>query len=234
MSVAEYAIQKKTARQAGLVYFIFALVAIYGSMYVPSQIIVAGDTPASVKGILANEFLFRSGIASNLIGLTLFVLLVLVLYQLLKPVNELLAKLMAALVMVGVPIDFMGNISKMRALKILNGDVLQSFEIENIYDLAMVSYRNYGGQMVTLYWGLWLIPLGLLVYKSGFIPRIFGVLLIVNGTAYILNMLTFILFPDYLSLVSKLLTVFFFVGEIPFIFWLLLKGVKDINRTLST
>ena len=218
---------KTTARTAGLLYFLFALVAIYGSMYVPSQIIVPGDTLASAKNILAKEFLFRSGIASNLIGLTLFVFLVLVLYRLLKPVNDFQAKAMVALVMVGIPIDFLGNVFKMRALKIIKGDLLKSFEPERMFDLAMLFHRNYGGQMVSLYWGLWLMPLGLLVYKSGFIPRIFGVLLIINGAAYVSNTFAFILFHDYLAIVSKFLVPFFFVGEIPLIFWLLIKGVKS-------
>lgn len=200
---------KKTARLAGLLYFIFALVAIYGSIYVPSQIMVPGDTVATARNILANEFLFRSGIASNLIGLTLFVFLVLVLYRLLKTVNEHQAKLMVALVMVGIPVDFLGNVFKMTALKIIKGDLLKSFEPERMHDLAMIFHRNYGGQMVALFWGLWLIPLGLLVYKSGFIPRILGILLIINGAAYVINTFTFVLFPDYLPLISKFLIVFF-------------------------
>jgi hypothetical protein len=225
--------RKKTAKLAGLLYFVFAMLAIYGSMYVPSQIRVPGDAMATAKSILDHEFLFRTGVASNIIGLTLFLFLVLLLYGLLKPVNEHHAKLMVGLVMVGIPIDFLGNVFKLAALKILKGDLLKSFEPEAMQDLAMLFHRNYGGQMVSLFWGLWLIPLALLIYKSGFIPRILGILLIINGVAYIINTFTFMLLPDYLPIVYKFMMVFFFVGEIPLIFWLLIKGVSAPKTELA-
>lgn len=225
--------QKRTARIAGVIYFVFALLAIYGAMYVPSQITVPGDSAATAKNILSKEFLFRSAIACNIIGLTLFIFLVLRLYRLLKPVDENQARLMATLVIVGIPIDFIGNVLKMTALKVIKGELLKSFEPEAMYDLAMIPLRNYGGQLVSLYWGLWLIPLGLLFYKSGFIPRILGVLLVVNGVAYMANIFTFILFPQFHPIVSKFLMVLFFVGEIPLIFWLMIKGVKDVKLEVT-
>ena len=134
-----------------------------------------------------------------------------------------------------VPIAFLGNVFKITALVIFKGSILQSFEPEQMYDLAMIFLRigSYGTQMVQLYWGLWLIPFGLLVYKSGFIPRILGVLLILNGIAYIILSFAFLLLPGYLTLISQFAMPFLFLGEIPIILWLLIKGVKDQQPTIE-
>jgi uncharacterized protein DUF4386 len=219
---------KNTARLAGLLYLIMAIIAPFGIMYVPSQIIVWGDATATAHNILAKEFLFRTGIASELIGQVLFLLVVWVLYRLLKPVNEHLAKIMCVLVFVSVPISFLGNVFNITALMILKGGILQSFEPEQVHDLVAVLLRtgSYGTQMVQLYWGLWLVPFGLLVYKSGFIPRIFGIFLVTNGIAYIILSFTFLFFPDYRTIVFQFAMPFLFLGEIPIILWLLIKGVK--------
>jgi Domain of unknown function (DUF4386) len=219
---------KKTARLAGLLYFIMAIIAPFGIMYVPSQIMVWEDAAATANNILANEFLFRTGIVSDLAGQALFLLLAMVLYQLFKQVNAHQAKIMSVLVLVSIPISFLGDVFNITALMILKGGILESFEPEQIQGLIAMLLRtgSYGTQMVQLYWGLWLIPFGLLVYKSGFIPRILGVFLVINGIAYIVLSFTFLLFPDYRTIVFKLCMPFLFLGEIPIILWLLIKGVK--------
>ena len=224
---------KTTARIAGLLYFFLAITAIYGSMYIPSQIIVFGDSVATAKNIVSNEFLYRTGIFSNLISITLFVFLVLTLYRLLKNVNEHQAKLMVGLVIVGIPVAFLFGVFKIIALNIFKGEI--PFQSEHMNDLAMIFIKigSYGSPMINLYWGLWLIPLGLLVYKSCFIPRILGILLIINGIGYIVNCFTAILFPDYFTVVSKYIFVTYFIGEIPLILWLLIIGIK-VKKGFST
>ena len=219
---------KRTARFAGLLYLLSAIIFPYGLIYVPSQIIVRGDAATTANNILANEFLFRTGIVGNLIGQVIFVLLVLVLYRLFKQVNEHQARFMGALVIVGVPIAFIGEVFKITSLMILKGGILESTDPEQLNDLVaiLLGIGSYGTQMVQLYWGLWLVPFGLLVYKSGFIPRILGVLLILNGIAYIILCFTFLLHPDYLTIIVKLATPFLILGEIPILIWLLVKGVK--------
>lgn len=219
---------KRTARFTGLLYLIFALVAIYGYMYVPSQITVAGDTAATAKNILANEFLFRTSIVSNLTGHVLFVVLVLFFYRLLRQVDIHWARIMVGLVIVGIPVSFMVDVFRIAPLIIYKNELLKSFEPGQMNEVTTVLLRlgSYAGRLVSTFWGLWLIPLGILVYKSGFIPRIFGVLLFFNAAGYIINSLTFLLFPDSLAMISKFTMVFLFIGEIPLIFWLLIKGVK--------
>lgn len=219
---------KKTAKLAGLFYLVVAIIAPYGLMYVPSKVIVWGDDAATARNILANEFLFRTGIAVNLISQVLMILVVWFLYRLLKQVNEHQANLMAALYFVAIPIGFIANIFKITALIILKGNILQSLKPTQLHDLAELFLRfgSYGTEMVQLYWGLWLLPFGILVYKSGFIPRIFGVLLVINGIAYIVLCLVFLLIPQYRTIINQFTMPFLFIGELPIIFWLLIKGVK--------
>lgn len=219
---------KTTARLAGLLYFLLAIGAIYSYMYVSAKIMVAGDIAASAKNMLANEFLYRTSIAVDVITNVLFVAVVILLYRLLRQVNNFQAKFMAALVIVAIPVSFIGESLAIVALQIFKGNLLQSFSTEQAQDLAatFLKISSYSGQLTTFHWGLWLIPLGLLVYKSGFIPRIFGILLLINGLGYMIASFTFIVFPGSLSSVSKLVYPTYFMGEVPFILWLLIKGVK--------
>jgi len=225
---------KKTAHFAGLLYLTLVIIFPYGLIYVPSQILVRGDAATTANNLLANEFLFRTGIVSSLIAQVIFVLLVLVLYRLLKRVNEHQAKFMGALVIVGVPIAFIGEVFNITALMILKGGVLESTAPEQTHDLAAILLKlgSYAIQMVQLYWGLWLIPFGLLVYRSGFIPRILGVLLILNGIAYMILCFTFLLLPNFQTIIVKIATPFLLL-ELPIVLWLLIKGVKvkqEINE----
>ncbi|HET9823725.1 MAG TPA: DUF4386 domain-containing protein [Chitinophagaceae bacterium] len=220
---------KKTARTAGLLYLLFALTAIYGFMYVSPKISLSGGPVATANNVLNHEFLFRTSIASDLITNVLFVIVVLILYRLFRQVNEFLAKLMVGLVMVAIPVVLLGGGLKVIALSIFNGDMLNSFSAQQKFELATTFIRlaNYSSRIITIFWGLWLVPLGLLVFRSVFIPRVLGLLLIVNGLGYIIKSLTFILMPQYQATVSRFTFPTYFIGEIPFILWLLIVGVRD-------
>ncbi len=219
---------KKNARIAGLLYLLLAIIAPYGVMYVPSKTIVRGDAVATANNILANEFLFRTGIVSHLISVIIFLFLVLVLYRLLKQVNEHQAKLMVALVIVQIPIVFLIETFKITSLMILKGEVLKTLAPEQLQDLAMMFLKihGYGLSMLEIFMGLWLIPFGQLVYKSGFIPRILGVLLLIAGIGYIVDSFTFMLFPNYRAFTFQPALIFSGLGELSTMLWLLIKGVK--------
>ncbi len=220
---------KKNARIAGLLYLLLAIIAPYGVMYVPSKTIVRGDAVATANNILANEFLFRTGIVSHLISVIIFLFLVLVLYRLLKQVNEHQAKLMVALVIVQIPIVFLIETFKITSLMILKGEVLKTLAPEQLQDLAMMFLKihGYGLSMLEIFMGLWLIPFGQLVYKSGFIPRILGVLLLIAGIGYIVDSFTFMLFPNYRAFTFQPALIFSGLGELSTMLWLLIKGVKE-------
>lgn len=226
---------KKTARLAGFLYLIMGLTAFYGIMYVPKQIIVQGDAAATANNILANELLFRTGIAGHLISVTLFLCLAFVLYRLFKQVNEHLAKLMIALVIVQVPIVFIIETFRITSLLILKGEVLKVLEPVHLQNLAFLFLKVHGYGIMTLeiFMGLWLLPFGQLVYKSGFIPRILGVLLIIAGISYTIDSFTFILFPNYRVFTQLPALTFSGIGEISILLWLLIKGVKVQKNTIA-
>ncbi len=227
---------KKRARFAGLLYLIFTITGIYGVMYIPSQIMIPGDTVATAKNILAHEFLFRTGFINDLISNTIWVILVLVLYRLFKPVNERQAKLMVALVIVQIPAAFLMDAFNITSLMLLKGEILKTFEPGQRQDLAMLFLKisDYGTLLLEMFWGLWLIPFGQLVYRSGFIPRILGIFLLIGGVGYMANSFISLLLPAYEVYVNK--AVFFALvapGEFSIMLWLLIKGVKNNNPLLA-
>ncbi len=219
---------KNTARIAGLLYLSLIITGIYGIMYIPSQIIVAGDTVATANNILSNEFLFRTGALNDIISNIIFLLLVLVLYRLFKQVNENQAKLMFALVIVQIPCVFIMEAFNITSLMILKGEILKTFELSQRQDLAMLFLKinDYGTLPLEMFWGLWLIPFGLLAYKSEFIPRIFGILLVIAAIAYMIDSTISLLFPSYSVFVNKPTLLLVAIGEISITLWFLIKGVK--------
>ena len=218
---------KKTARVAGLWYLFLVILGIYGIMYVQSQIIVDGNTTATTNNLLAHQFLFRTGIFSAITGNFIFIFLVLALYRLLKQVNEHQAKLMVILVLVQVPISFLLELFNFTSLMILKGEIMKTLGPAQKQDFAMLflTIHSYGMIISEVFWGIWLIPLGQLVYRSGFIPRIIGVLLIIGGIAYIMDSFTYVVFPRFDPFVSRF-TLVASAGEILIMLWLLIKGVK--------
>ncbi len=225
---------KKTAHIAGGLYLLLAITGAYSLMVVPSQIMVQGDAAATARNILANEFLFRTGIVSNLVSQSLFVFLVMVLYRLFKEVNEHQARLMVALVLVSVPIMFLVEAFKITALMVLKGDIVSTLAPEQMQDWAMMfmGARGNGIAVASIFWGLWLIPFGQLVYRSGFIPRFLGILLIAGGVGYVIEICASLLFPNYAAIVSQWTPLLYSTAEVLTILWLLIMGAKTNNNTL--
>jgi len=221
---------KESARIAGFLYLLMAVTSAFGLLYVPSKIIVAGNAAGTANNILASESLFRIGIMSSLIGQISFIFLVLALYNLFKRVNETHARLMVALVLAAVPIMFVNTLIQLGALIVLRGaDYLKAFKPDQLNALMMIflNLYNYGIFVVGIFWGLWLFPFGLLVSKSGFIPRILGILLIISCFSYLVDSFAFLLIPSGHDIVSKFTVAPMAIGEFSIILWLLIKGVKS-------
>lgn len=219
---------RKAARLAGLLYLVIVLASVYGHMYVPSQIFVMGDAAATAGNILSNEFLFRSCIVAGLIEATAFLLLALSLYRLLKDVNGQQAKLMAALIGVQVPVALVFAVVKFMALITLKPDAQGMIPAGGVPGVSMIFLniiRN-GSTVLGIFSGLWLLPLGMLIFRSRFIPQALGVSLIVSGAGSVAYGLISVLFPNY-GQTPLPAFIFFILGEIPVMLWLLIRGVKD-------
>ena len=227
---------KKIARGAGILYIIMDVFMIFGGMYVPSKIYVPGDAVATVSNILASEWLFRLGFVSFLVGLILQLFLVHVLYELFKSVDKGQARLMVILVVAGVSVAFLNNLNQYAPIVLLSGaEHLSAFNPAQLQTLAMVFFDMYkhGIHIDEIFWGLWLIPLGLLVYKSRFIPKALGVLLIVGCFGQLISFLSIFLFPGYSTILTPIGDTVM-LAELPIFFWLLIKGVKDQQTSTRT
>jgi hypothetical protein len=220
------------ARTAGFLYLLLIIFGAFGILYVPSQIVVTGDASTTVNNILASESLYRLGIVSELLTQVVFLFLAMSLYRLLRPVDRTQSMVMVVLVIVGVPIAMFNMINPMAALLLLNNPELTSFSSEQIQQLAMffLHLREAGIEIASIFWGLWLFPFGYLVYRSGFIPRILGALLIIDGVAYIIDFFTGFLLPNFDIVFTN-----YVVGEIVILVWLLIRGVnvEAWNRSLQ-
>jgi len=137
----ENASRKNTARFAGLLYLIWIITGLYAMFYIPSKINIQGDAVTASKNILANEFLFRTGILNDLISSTLWVFMVLVLYRLFKQVDERQAKFLVALVIVQIPVVLVMEAFNITSLMIFKGEILKTFELNQRQDLAMVFFK---------------------------------------------------------------------------------------------
>lgn len=219
---------KKTAGKAGILYAIWVLTGIYTLMYVSAKTIVPGDAGATAKSMLSNEWLFRSGIIVAMISNIIWIFIAQKLYGLFYQINERRARLLVSLVLVQIPVLFISEGLNLAALKSFKGEILQAFNTPQRQSLAMafLQINNYGTIIQETFWGLWLFPFGQLVYKSGFIPKIWGVFLIVNGAAYVLHSFVHILFPVYQGIIYQVSIPVWTLGEIGITLWLLIKGVR--------
>ena len=228
MTIKEKMNPDKTARIAGFLYLILMICGMFSYMFVNSRLIVPGDAATTVNNIMASKSLYVSGIISWLISETAFVLLVYVLYKLLKPVNKNHALLMVMFVLVAVPISFINELNKFAALLLLSGaDYLTAFTASQLHALVplFLDLNEYGIHINSMFFGLWLLPLGYLVFKSGYIPRILGILLMIGWFGYMLEFFTFFLFPDFNAAIEPVFMITG-IGEFLLVLWLLIKGVN--------
>ena len=220
---------KKTARLAGVLYLVNGVTGFFGIIYVPGRLIVSGNAAATANNILASERLFRVGIVSELICAAEFVFLLWVLYRLLAGVSRTHASLMVILGLVFVPIMCVNVLNEITALTLLRGaDFLSVFDKRQLEAMAMLflDLHRYG-YVVGWIFGLWLFPFGVLVFKSGFLPRILGVLLIAACFGYLADSLTPLLLPGYADIVGRFASIALTLGEPAIILWLLIRGAKD-------
>jgi hypothetical protein len=220
--------QKNRGRYAGLLYVFMSILGFFAMGYVPDKLIVHGNAAATASNIAASETLFRLGIAGALIGQAGFIFVAMALYDLLKGVDRRQALWMVMLIVVSIPIAFLNEVNSFAALALVRGaDFLSILDKAQREALAMLFLHLHGRGLVVaeIFWGLWLFPLAVLVYKSRFLPRFLGVWLALAGFAWVILSLTSTLMPQYQDSVSRYCQPAFF-GEIAFMFWLLIRGAK--------
>jgi hypothetical protein len=225
----------RNARVAGLLYLLGSLFGIVRLLYVPKKLFVYGNAAATAYNIAGHESLFRFGIVSYLLCGVLWIFVTLALYRLLKGVNQALAVLMVILgSVVVVPIFFVNTVNDAAALLLIRGGgYLAVFDKPQRDALArlFLDLHHQLDLANEIFWGLWLIPFGLLVYRSRFLPRILGVWLIIACFGYLALSLTGLLFPDYEDQVSNIAQPFL-LAELAIMLWLLIMGAAEKPRVV--
>jgi uncharacterized protein DUF4386 len=225
----------KAARVAGAVYLSLVATGPFTLLYVPNKLIVPGNATATGSNILAHDMLFRVAIVADLIGAVIFICLAVALYRLLNGVNRTQASLMVAFVLVSAAVAFINVLNNIAALMLFRGsDFLGVLDKPQRDALGMLFVRLHGqGNVINeMFWGLWLLPLAWLVYKSRFLPRFLGVWLALGGFAYVILCVTSILAPQYQGRLFSFFQPAFF-GELAFMLWLLVKGATVRPLTVA-
>jgi len=220
----------QTARLAGALYVGMGLFAAIGLTYFPGRFVVQGDAAATATRIASAPLLYRLWTATDLVAGVFAIYLAMTLYQLFKDVDRNQARVLVAMVLVQVPMWFALTLTQLAPRVLLNGSSYWSvFDKPQLDALALgflgLSSRGVGA--MSAYSGLWLLPLGLLVYRSGFIPRLLGVFLIVAGCSYLVSAATYFVFPAYYGIVFWSAAPLYGLGEISIIGWLLIKGARE-------
>ena len=219
---------KKAARIAGAVYLSMVFTAPFTLLYIPNKLIVRGDATATANNILAHQTMFRLAILGDLITAVIFICLGIALYRLLSGVNKTWAMLMVAFVLISAAVGFLDTLNNVAALILFRGaDFLTVFDKQQLNALGYLFIRlhSQGIFMNELFWGLWLFPFGLLVFRSGFLPRFLGVWLMINCFGYVGLCVIALLFPSYYDAAFKWAQPILF-GELAILLWLLIKGAK--------
>jgi len=225
----------RTARLAGFLYLLMATLAPFTLIYIPGKLRVPGNAAATAASIVASESLFRLSIVGGVVAAIVFLLLVMALYRLLGGVDQGHARLMVALVLVSVAVSFVDALTNIGALSLFRGaEFLSALDKpqRDALGVLFLHLHDQGDLVNEVLWGLWLFPFGLLVMRSRFLPRILGVLLIVNGVAYVAVSLTSLLLPTYGQVVFEA-SMPALLGELWIMLWLLIRGVKAPALTAS-
>ena len=219
---------KKTARIAGAIYLSMVITGPFSLIYVPGKLIVQGNATATAANILAHDTMFRLGIVAALFGQIIFICLAIALYRLLSDVSKNWARLMVGLVLVSAAVGFVDELNNLGArILFRGGEFLSVFDKTQLDALGMLFIRLHGqGIMIAeIFWGLWLFPFGLLVFRSGFLPRWIGVWLMINCFGYVILSMTSLFFPAYNDKLFAWLQPVLF-GELAIMIYLLIKGAK--------
>lgn len=219
---------RQQARFAGFLYLFMCVTGLPGLILIPARLTVRGDAAATAEGLRASAMLWRVAIASELFHQVVFLFLAFALHRLLAPVNRRLAAQLVTLVAISIPVVFLNVLGELAALTLAAGaPFLSGFTRAQLDSLAYLALRIHseGYGIVWVFWSLWLVPFGLLVWRSGFLPKVLGALLLVAACGDMLRAITTV-FPAASGLLDPVGGVLG-LGELPIIFWLAIAGAKE-------
>lgn len=223
---------KRQARVAGFLYLVVVITGPFLLLYVPGKLFVPGDATATARNILAHEGLFRAYIVTGIVGELFFVATILALYRLLREVGPQLAALMVISILIDVPLAILSLANNVAVLAFVRGaEILAAFDPPQRDALAtlLIEVDRQGILVSEVFWGMWLLPLGILIVRSGFLPRWLGIWIFANGIAYLAISLTGLLVPEQHKTITNVAMPILF-GEMALMLWLLIVGARPRPR----
>jgi hypothetical protein len=227
---------KRLAKIAGVLYLFVGIFGGFAEGFVDPKMYVAGNAVATAGNVLANSGLVRMGVVSHLLDGTFFVFLAMALYTLLQHVNKSVARAMLILVVLATGIICLNAVFQFEGLRVAtDGTYATTFGIagSNALVLLLLDAQHYGTLIAQVFFGLWLIPLGYLAYKSGLFAKWLGVVLIAGGVCYIIDLLAAFLAPDFGQKIHNLVIMPSAVAEISMVLYLIIIGVKTVKTDLK-
>ncbi len=230
--------KRPNARIAGFCYLLLVLTGFFTLAYIPAQL-EAGNNPAAVvQKMAASKTLLRLGIVCGAVCYLSYLFLAFFLYRVFYSVHPQYTRLMALLVVVSIPISFVNLQNQLSILSLLDGEkFLQGLSAEQIQTQVLVYQSHYsnGIAVAGIFWGLWLLPFGYMVFRSGLMPKVLGILLMLGCLAYMVDFFVGNVFPGYAqSGISRYLHIPGSLGEIGSCLWLLIVGVNTLKKTNET
>lgn len=232
MEIENIALRKRTARIAGVLYFLLFVTGFFSLRYVPSKLIKWDDAAATFNNIVTSETLFRLDILAAIIGYTGFLILPFLLYKLLSHINKTFAVGMVLLAVVSIPISFNYLLDEFAVLTLIDKSTyLNAFQADQLHTQVLLCLYHYdnGILLASVFWGLWLFPFGYLVYKSGFLPKVLGLFLMIGCIGYQVDFLLHFLMTDKYDAmgISNFVRLPGSLGELGICLWLLIIGIKE-------
>lgn len=222
---------KKTAQRAGLFFLMMVVFGLFAEIFFRQRIFVTGDAAATASNILSNIFLYRIGIVSDILMAMSYLFTALVLYKLLDSVNKNMAALMVLFAAAGSILLLFNILGEVAPLYILTeSDGQNAFNSSQLQSIAMIFYNLYmhGYMIGQIFFALWVLPLGVLIYQSGFIPKVFGILFIIETFFALISVILHFLAPN--GTMETMLLLPGTIAELSFMFWLLVRGVKNAKK----
>jgi len=220
---------KRYARIGGVLYLIIIIIGLWGEAFVRGRLVVSGDAAATAANIRSMESLWRLHIGAELFLLMCAILLLAILFALLRPVSRDLALLAVFFNLVSIGVEAVSALNLVAALFPLGSAAyLKAFTPEQLYAMATLSIKShgYGFGVALIFFGCFCIIAGYLIFKSGYFPKIIGVLMQIAGLCYLIDSFALIVAPNFANLIFPGILLPSFVGETSLCLWLMVKGVN--------
>jgi len=225
---------KRTARIAGGLFLLMVLFGLGAEIFFRQTIFNVNDAAATASRIVSNDFLYRAGIVSDMLMSLCYLFTALALYKLFSSVNKNMAAAMVVFAAAGCVLLLFNVLIEIAPLYILNGnDYMNTFNVSQRQSLAMLFYNLYqhGYVIGQIFFSLWVLPLGILIYKSGFIPKLLGILFIIETAFGLSAVAVHFLMPA--ATLETLLSIPMMIAEFSFLFYLLIRGVNVSKLPVS-